>query len=312
MSFERVQELRYGENPHQKARVYRSLDGMYAKNFEQLHGKDLSYNNLLDYEAARGLIEALSTSESALPTALIVKHLNPCGVASGTTLAHAIEKSKRCDPRSHFGGVIAVNTCLTVETAQDIAEDFAEIVIAPEYEPEALEILKKSKNLRILKTKKSASHAYEIKGLQTGILVQEKDTRITPVSELATVTIQKPTAAQLQDLELAWTVCAHVKSNAITLVKDGILIGVGAGQMSRIDSAELAVSKAQYHGHELQGAVAASDAFFPFPDTVELLAKTGIKAVVAPKGAKRDSEVVEAANTLGITLLFADERHFKH
>lgn len=303
------QELRYGENPHQKARFYRSVDGNYKRNFEQLNGKELSYNNLLDFDAALGMAQSMPADSIG---AVIIKHLNPCGAGFGTSVDDAIKKAKQCDPRSHFGGVIAVNRTLTAQAAEGIAGEFAEIVIAPDYEPQALQILSKNKNLRVLKCTMSTGPRFEMRTLQCGVLVQQSDTSRQSVQSMKVASARKPTPAELNDLEFAWTFCAHVKSNAITIAKGGMLVAVGAGQMSRIDSAELAVQKAKVHGHDLRGAVAASDAFFPFPDSVEFLAAAGIKAIVVPGGAKRDQEVIDVCNKLDVALLMSEERHFRH
>lgn len=303
------QSLRYGENPHQNARLYESVDKVYTKDFEQLHGKELSYNNLLDFDAALSMIQSFPASSNG---AVIIKHLNPCGAAFSNSISKAVENAKKCDPRSHFGGVIATNKTITADAALGIAGDFAEIVIAPDYEPEALTILQKSKNLRILKTSLSKKSNYEFRSTKAGFLIQTIDPGSSPIADAKVVSKRAPTSNEIQDLEFAWTICAHVKSNAIVLSKDQLLVGVGAGQMSRVDSSELAVSKAKTHGHLLTGASAASDAFFPFPDGIEYLASQGVTAVVSPGGAKRDPEVIQAADRLGIALLFVEDRHFRH
>ena len=306
---EEQQQLRYGENPHQSAKLYSSVDGIYKSNFTQLNGKELSYNNLLDFDAAVQMIQSLPTNKTA---AVIIKHLNPCGAAFGPTVDAAIENAKKCDPRSHFGGIIATNKTLTVEAAKSIAQDFAEIVVAPDYDPAAVEQLKSSKNLRVLKVPMDRSTQFDFRSLQSGFLVQQADTSISVLSDTKIVSSRAPTAGEEDSLIFAWKMCAQVKSNAIVIAKNEMLVGVGAGQMSRVDSAEIAVHKAKLHGHDLKGAVAASDAFFPFPDGLEFLAAQGISAIIAPGGAKRDSEVIEAANRLGVALLFAPDRHFRH
>lgn len=304
------QGLRYGENPHQQASFYRSADEAGKEPlFEQLQGKELSYNNLLDYDAALRMAQSFPSNKTA---AVIIKHLNPCGAATSPSVSEAILNAKKCDPRSHFGGVIAVNQTMTAEAAENIAGDFAEIVIAPDYDRGALEILSSSKNLRVLRCSMKPVGTYELRSIQAGYLIQGLDRNVSDVHEAESASQRKPTDNEYKDLEFAWTMCSHVKSNAIVLVKDGLLVAVGAGQMSRVDSAELAVSKAKAHGHDLQGAVAASDAFFPFPDSVEFLAKSGVTAIIAPSGAKRDADVVEVCKKLGIALLFAKDRHFRH
>ncbi len=306
----RTQSLRYGENPHQKASLYRDL-GAGTRSWEQLNGKELSYNNLLDFDAALKLIRSLSNGE---PTACIIKHLNPCGAARGTTLLEALKRAKRGDPRSHFGGILAFSAAVTKEVADDIRGDFAEIVLAPAYEPEALAILQGNKNLRVIKVPvlPSKEPRYEMRVVEGGVLIQEEDTSLSSVKEGEIVSSRPPSTQEASDLDFAWRVCSQVKSNSIALVKDGTLVGVGAGQMSRIDSVELAISKARTHEHDLRGAVCASDAFFPFPDSVETLAKAGVTAIIAPGGAKRDPETIEVAKKQSIALVFAKDRHFKH
>lgn len=307
--WERVQSLRYGENPHQKANFYRTLDGSFKQNFKQLQGKELSYNNLLDFDAALRMIQSFPSEHRG---AVIVKHLNPCGAAFGATVNEAIVKAKKCDPRSHFGGIIAVNYILDEDAAAGIAGDFAEIVIAPDFTDGALTALSKSKNLRVLKTDIASQNRLEFRSVQGGVLVQESDLGSSSIKDAKLVSKRPPTKEELESLSFAWTLCSHVKSNTIVLAKDCLLVGVGAGQMSRIDSAEVAVMKAKTHNHDLNGAVAASDAFFPFPDTIEFLAAQGVKAIVAPSGAKRDQDAIDACDKLGISLLFVTDRHFRH
>ena len=271
----------------------------------------LSYNNFLDVDSCWKIACSLPKKENMVG-AVIVKHLNPCGAAYGKNLTEALQRAKKSDPRSHFGGVIAVNTKLEKEAAEIIAADFAEIIIAPEFSAEALTILQKSKNLRIIECSGPWNIKYEMRSIGPGVLVQELDTTVSDVKNAELKSTVSPTANQYDDLALAWNVCSHVKSNAIVLAKDGYIIGVGAGQMSRIDSVEIAVMKAKFHGHDISGAVAASDAFFPFPDSVEYLASHGVKAIIAPGGAKRDGESIDEADKVGIALLFASDRHFRH
>lgn len=296
------QDLRYGENPHQSAGFYTTDDN---QNWEQINGKELSYNNFLDFDAAFKLVNSL---ESTKPTAVIIKHLNPCGVAIADNLKDAVVKAKLGDTRSHFGGIIACNVVVDGDAAEEIAKDFAEIVVAPDFSEKSLEILQKKKNLRLIKIK-PATAKFELRSCAGGYLIQENDLKISDVSNAKGVAGKLD---QISDLDLAWKICAQVKSNAIVLVKDGILIGVGAGQMSRIDSVELAITKARFHGHDIAGAVAASDAFFPFPDSVEKLSEAGVKSVIVTGGASRDQEVIDTANKFGINLLFTEDRHFKH
>jgi phosphoribosylaminoimidazolecarboxamide formyltransferase / IMP cyclohydrolase len=302
------QELRYGENPHQKAALYRDI-GSKNSAWEQLGGKELSYNNLLDFDAALRLISAF---KDASPTVAIIKHSNPCGVASAEELPEALRKSKLCDPRSHFGGIIACNRTVCSKTAAEVAEDFAEIILAPGFEADALQVLQKKKNLRIIKAPLGENLGYEFRSVVDGVLIQEPDTDISRAAQAEVVSARKPDSALLEDLQFAWTICAHVKSNAIVIVRDRMMVGSGTGQMSRIDSVELAIHKARTHGHNLRGSVAASDAFFPFPDSVMTLSDAGVTAIIAPAGSKKDTETIEAANRNAQVLLFARDRHFRH
>jgi phosphoribosylaminoimidazolecarboxamide formyltransferase/IMP cyclohydrolase len=302
------QELRYGENPHQKGAFYRPY-GSGPRKWRQLQGKELSYNNLLDIDAALRLISACPKSS---PATIIVKHANPCGAAIAANALQSLQRAKLCDPRSHFGGIIAFNTIVSQEMAENIRGDFAEVVVAETFTAEALGILAGSKNLRVLEINASALPESEIRSALDGYLIQDRDHTSSILDTLEVVSSRKPSAQEVHELQFAWNICAQVKSNAIVIVKDGLLIGVGAGQMSRIDSVELAISKARSHGHSLQGAVAASDAFFPFTDGLETLAKAGIIAIVAPSGAKKDPEVIQAANAHGVTLIFTPDRHFRH
>jgi len=307
----RVQTLRYGENPHQKAALYRDLSAN-EKSWEQLNGKDLSYNNLLDFDAALSLIRTLSGQK---PSVAIIKHLNPCGAACGETLLDALTRAKRSDPRSHFGGVLAFSEIVTADVAQAIKEDFAEIVLAPDFAPEAIALFAANKNLRVIKVPAlgtAKSGHYSTRVVEGGVLIQANDLKLSDVSEATQSSKRKPTATELEDLTFAWKVCAHAKSNAIVIVEGGTVLGVGAGQMSRIDSVELALSKAATHGHNVTGSVCASDAFFPFPDSVETLGKAGVTAIITPSGAKRDGDAVAAADGKNMALLFACDRHFRH
>ena len=242
----------------------------------------------------------------------ILKHLNPCGVARGGTVTEAVQRAKECDPRSHFGGVLVSNRPVDKSAAEEIRGDFAELVIAPGFTPDALETLQASKNLRILKVDVSFMEGYDARTIAGGILVQQPDINRSQIAHATLVSSRTPSDEELSDLELAWRIVGHVKSNAIVLVRDGLLIGVGAGQMSRIDSVELAIRKAKLHGHLLDGAVAASDAFFPFPDSVETLSEEGITCIVAPAGARRDDDVKAVANERAVSLFFASDRHFRH
>lgn len=302
------QSLRYGENPHQKGAYYKDLSAA-PRSWKQYQGKELSYNNFLDFDAA---IKVLKTFKNAKPTVAILKHLNPCGVATADDLITALTNAKKSDPRSHFGGILGFNSAVDENAALAVAEDFAEIVVAPEYSEKALEVFSKKKNLRVIKIDLEQPLGREIRSVQDGILIQQSDVQISSVHEAKVVSKKQPTKEMLENLQFAWNICAHVKSNAITIAKDNMLLACGAGQMSRIDSLEVAMMKCAVHGHDTKGAVAASDAFFPFFDCLEIMAAKGIAAVIAPSGAKRDPEVIECADKLGLVLLFAGDRHFRH
>lgn len=316
---QKQQDLRYGENPAQKAGFYRRAFSE-GPTWKQLGGKELSYNNLLDLDAALQLTRLLDKelvkdggAGHNCCLSVIIKHLNPCGVAVASTLIDSVIKAKKCDPRSHFGGILGFNVEVDAEVAATIREDFCEIVVAPAYSEEALTILRSSKNLRIIEAPLKTEHArVEMRYVDGGVLIQESDPGPSHLREAKLVSKIAPNSQQLLDLQLAWSVCSQVKSNAIVIAKDGMVVGVGAGQMSRIDSVELALHKARTHKHDLAGAVVASDAFFPFPDSVETLAEAGVAAIVAPSGAKRDEDSVNAANKAEIALLFVGDRHFKH
>lgn len=296
-------ELRYGENPHQKAFLF----GDFYDNFEILHGKELSYNNIVDFAAAVELVNDLEANSCA-----IVKHTNPCGCATSDNILSAYEKALSCDPVSAFGGIVAFNETVEADLAEKLNDIFLEIVAAPAFTDEALEILKKKKNRRLVKILKNDSSTYQFKSIPGGVLVQDKDNSKLSDETLKLVTEKSYTEEELAELKFAWVVCKHTKSNAIVYTKNRTAIGVGAGQMSRIDSAKIAAAKAKEFGHDLNGAVAASDAFFPFADGLEVIAKEGIKAVIQPGGSVRDDEVIEAANKNKLTMLFTGIRNFKH
>jgi phosphoribosylaminoimidazolecarboxamide formyltransferase/IMP cyclohydrolase len=264
---------------------------------------------MLDFDAALRLLADLPREQTAVA---ILKHLNPCGVALAGSVTEAIERAKQCDPRSHFGGIVVTNREIDKEAAEEIRGDFAEIVVAPSFSKDGLATLQTSKNLRIIEASIQGLRGYEVRTVAGALLVQEPDADRSVVSRAALVTPRAPTDDELVDLDLAWRIVGHVKSNAIVLVRGGLLIGVGAGQMSRIDSIELAIHKAKTHGHLLAGAVAASDAFFPFPDSVESLAEAGVTCIVSPGGAKRDDEVKSVATAKNVSLFFAADRHFRH
>jgi phosphoribosylaminoimidazolecarboxamide formyltransferase / IMP cyclohydrolase len=302
------QSLRYGENPHQQGAFYRRFSDA-GGGWEQLGGKEMSYNNFLDFDAALRVIRAFPSNR---PGIVIVKHLTPCGAAVDDSALQALRKAKRGDPRSHFGGIIASATAVDRELAEEITKDFVEIVIAPAFDEDALALLGKKSNLRLIRADYSRRQRYETRSVEGGMLIQETDGAVSSVREMKVMSERGPSASELADLQFAWILCAYVKSNAITFVKDNMLLAGGGGQTSRIDATEVAVAKSRMHEHNLTGAVAASDAFFPFPDCLELMAQQGIVAVAAPSGAKHDKEIVAAADRLKMTLLFAAERHFRH
>ena len=299
---------RYGENPHQQAALYARPGQTCA--WKQLSGKELSYNNLLDVDAALSLLRSFGTGQ---PFAAILKHLNPCGAARGDDLLSAFRKAKHGDPRSHFGGILVFNGQVDMALTAAIREDFAEVVLAPAYAPDALEELKRNKNLRIMLVDlKLAPRSQDMRTVEGGILVQQSDQMLSSATQARLVTSRQPSSREYDDLEMAWRLCRHVKSNAVVLVREGMLVGCGAGQMSRVDSVELAVARARMHGNETSGSVAASDAFFPFPDGVENLAGAGVNCIIAPSGAKRDDDVMQAAEKAGVSLLWTGDRHFWH
>ncbi|MFJ5289802.1 MULTISPECIES: bifunctional phosphoribosylaminoimidazolecarboxamide formyltransferase/IMP cyclohydrolase [unclassified Streptomyces] len=306
-TYERGNVLRYGENPHQGAALYVSGTGGLAQ-AEQLHGKEMSYNNYTDTDAARR-----AAYDHAEPCVAIIKHANPCGIAIGADLAEAHRKAHACDPVSAYGGVIAVNRPVTVALAEQIAPIFTEVVVAPAYEDGAVDVLARKKNIRVLRCPDAPSAAAEVKQIDGGALLQVTDRLQAEGDDPANWTLASGDAldaAGLAELSFAWKACRAVKSNAILLAKDGASVGVGMGQVNRVDSAKLAVERA---GEErARGAYAASDAFFPFPDGFEILANAGVSAVVQPGGSVRDELVVEAARKAGVTMYFTGTRHFFH
>jgi len=312
LSYSRVESLRYGENPHQAAALYRPA-GQDAP-FEQLGGKEMSYNNWLDMDGAWGL-----AGEFDAPTVCIIKHTNPCGVASADTLVDAWAPALASDPVSAFGSIVAVNRTADLALAEAMADLFVEVVIAPDYDEDALEKFRRKKNLRILrpaglgtasgKRQAAGSERLALRTIQGGLLAQTADGQIEPAAAWRVVTMRQPTAAELADLDFAWRVAKHTKSNAIVFARDRATVGVGAGQMSRVDSVHLAGRRA---GDRARGAVLASDAFFPFPDGIEAAAEYGITAVVQPGGSVRDDEVIAACNRLGLAMAFTGARHFRH
>lgn len=317
LEYDLKQELRYGENPHQEAKFFASTvkEPFSLATAEQLNGKELSYNNIQDANATLNIAREFDE-----PFCVGVKHMNPCGSATGKTIAEAWKKAYEADKTSIFGGIVAANREIDLETAQMLKPIFLEIVMAPSFAPDALELLCTKKNLRVLKVDMSKDNTVrkQYVSMNGGMLVQDRDINTKPVSAEQCVTEAKPTAEQLADLEFAWKIVKHVKSNAIVVAKNGMTYGVGAGQMNRIGSAEIALKQAQAtlkeEGKDImtEGLVLASDGFFPFNDCVALAAEFGIKAIVQPGGSIRDEDSVKLADEKGITMLFTGERHFKH
>jgi phosphoribosylaminoimidazolecarboxamide formyltransferase / IMP cyclohydrolase len=314
ISLERRQTMRYGENPHQAAALYVSAGAAPGglAGAKQLQGKELSYNNLVDLDAAWALAE-----EFDLPAVAIIKHNNPCGAAEQESLREAYVKALACDPISAFGGVLAFNRPLDGATAEEVAKLFVECIVAPGYDAAAREKFGAKKNLRLLEMASnsagaSAAAPLEIKRVSGGVLVQEPDRHKLDPATLKVATKRAPSDAEMRALLFAWKVCKHVKSNAIVFAREGQTVGVGAGQMSRVDSAKLAVMKAATAGLSLAGSVIASDAFFPFPDSVEEAGKAGATAVIQPGGSVRDEDSIAAADKLGMAMVLTGVRHFRH
>ncbi|MDO8647685.1 MAG: bifunctional phosphoribosylaminoimidazolecarboxamide formyltransferase/IMP cyclohydrolase [Candidatus Diapherotrites archaeon] len=310
VTFSKVQECRYGENPHQKGALYKEAfqSGNSLLNFAQLHGKELSFNNFYDLNSAWNLCKEFSQ-----PCAVIVKHTNPCGCAIAESISEAFAKAYGTDPLSAFGSIIALNRQVDEKTAGQIGSFFNEAIIAPSYSEKALEILKGKKNLRLIElnesSKASPLREFDFKKVDSGLLVQEKDSLQVSEKDLKFVSERKPSENEIQDLLFGWKIVKHVKSNAIVVVKNGQLLGTGAGQMSRVDSVKIAIEKA---GDKAKGGVLASDAFFPFRDSLDLAFKAGITALIETGGSVKDNEVIQAANELKQALVFTGARHFKH
>ena len=303
LSFNKAMDLRYGENPHQKAAMYSDGSGTGVANGRQLQGKELSYNNIVDLQAAWDLAQEFSE-----PVCAIIKHTNPCGTATGKTLVEAYKKALECDPVSAFGGVIGVNRPIDAQTAEEMAKLFLEVIAAPAFDEAARAKFASKKNLRLVEIT-LAPQKWVLKNVSGGILVQDADVRPLAEGDLKVVTKRPPTPEEKRALLFAWTVCKHVKSNAILYARDSQSVGVGAGQMSRVDSCKIGAMKAVL---PLKGTVAASDAFFPFPDGVEEIARAGATAIIQPGGSVRDQEVIEAADRLGLAMVFTGVRHFRH
>ncbi len=310
LHFTKVQDMRYGENPHQSAAFYRDVapvDGALA-NYRQLQGKELSYNNIADADAAW---ECVKTFDGV--ACVIIKHANPCGVAVGTDALEAYSKAFQTDPTSAFGGIIAFNCELDGKAAEAVAKQFVEVLIAPSFTDEARKVFEAKQNVRLLEIPLArALNAYDMKRVGGGLLLQSSDAKNVQVAELKIVTKKQPTPQQLQDMMFAWRVAKFVKSNAIVFCGNGMTLGVGAGQMSRVDSARIASIKAQNAGLQLAGSAVASDAFFPFRDGLDVVVAAGATCVIQPGGSMRDQEVIDAADEQGVVMALTGTRHFRH
>jgi len=312
LGFEKVQDLRYGENPHQSAAFYRdsrASETLGIAGAQKLHGKELSYNNILDLDAAWRLVRELPSARAA---AAVIKHTNPCGVALSDSLREAYVRARATDPVSAFGGIVALNRGVDLATAEELSSTFLEAVVAPGFDPKAIEILVQKKGLRLMKIDDPAPppwSGFNLCRVLGGLLVQDWDREGEASLELRVVTERPPTEREIEALRFAWIVAKHVKSNAIVLARDEALLGVGAGQMSRVDSCRIAIQKA---GGTVKTAVAASDAFFPFRDGIDVLAEAGVEAIIQPGGSVRDNEVIAACNERGIAMVFTGRRHFRH
>jgi phosphoribosylaminoimidazolecarboxamide formyltransferase/IMP cyclohydrolase len=306
LSLEKITDLRYGENPHQRAALYRkaSESSFGVAGAEFLHGKELSYNNLLDSDGAWNLV-----LEFDKPAATVIKHTNPCGVAQADRLVDAYTLARDCDPVSAFGSVIAFNRSVDAETAAEINKTFVEVVLAPDFAPDALAVLQQKKNIRLLKVRSNEPLALQHRQIGGGFLVQDKDMHYLRPEEIKTVTKRAPTPEELEALLFGWRVVKHVKSNAIVFADASRMLGIGAGQTSRVDAVKWGALKAT---HPLKGCALASDAFFPFPDGLLVAASHGVRAIIQPGGSVRDQEVIDAANEHDIAMIFTGIRHFKH
>ncbi|MEM6886379.1 MAG: bifunctional phosphoribosylaminoimidazolecarboxamide formyltransferase/IMP cyclohydrolase, partial [Verrucomicrobiota bacterium] len=308
VGFSKAQGLRYGENPHQQAALF----GGFHEHFNQLHGKELSYNNIIDISAATALIAEFSDSPE--PTLAILKHTNPCGLGRGDSLKQAWDHAYATDNQAPFGGIIVVNQALDLGVAESISEIFSEVIIAPSFNDDSKELLMKKKNLRLIENHlpQAQSGSLDIKSVPGGLLLQETDLAMEQKADWKVVTKRQPTEDEIRAMEFGWRVVKHVKSNAIVYSSHDRTLGIGAGQMSRVDSSRIAVWKAGEAGLSLKGSAICSDAFFPFPDGVEAAAEAGASAVIQPGGSVRDEAVIEAADKAGMAMVFTGHRHFRH
>jgi phosphoribosylaminoimidazolecarboxamide formyltransferase/IMP cyclohydrolase len=307
LPLEKYADLRYGENPHQAAAAYRlQQESSGILSAKQLQGKHLSYNNIADADAAMACLR-----EFTQPACVVVKHANPCGVAIGATLEEAFQRAFNADKLSAFGGIIALNRTCDHQVAEALAAVFVEVVIAPDYTQQALDILSAKQNLRVLQLHPdhTSQRSHDYKFIDGGFLIQEKDKVILSSDDFKIVTRVQPSETDFETMQFAWRVLKHIKSNAILLAKADTTVGIGAGQVSRIDAVDIALRKA---GHQLEGTVLASDAFFPFRDSIDRIANTGIRAIIQPGGSIKDEEVIAACDELGIAMVFTGKRCFKH
>lgn len=314
LAFDKVQDLRYGENPHQHAAFYKEPQAVAGSiaTYEQIQGKELSYNNIADADAAWECVKAFDAAKGEI-ACVIIKHANPCGVALGANATEAYRKAFTTDSTSAFGGIIAFNVAIDKAAAEAVAGQFAEVIIAPEVTPEARAVFNAKQNLRVLIVSIAPTgDGFDYKRVGGGILVQSADIARITAADLKVVTKRAPTERELQDMLFAWRVAKYVKSNAIVYCKDGVTVGVGAGQMSRVDSSRIAVIKAEAAGLKIAGCAVASDAFFPFRDGLDVLAQAGATAVIQPGGSVRDAEVIAAADEQNIAMVFTGFRHFRH
>ena len=315
LNFNKVQEMRYGENPHQSAAFYRDtqpVTGALA-NYKQLQGKELSYNNIADSDAAWECVKSFPNNAENLATCVIVKHANPCGIATGKNALEAYQKAFKTDPSSDFGGIITLNTPCDAIAAEAISKQFVEVLIAPAFTPEAKAIFVSKQNVRLLEIPLGRDfNSFDLKRVGGGLLVQPPDFKNVLQTDLRVVTQRHPTATEMNDMMFAWRVAKFVKSNAIVYCGNGMTLGIGAGQMSRVDSARMASIKAENSGLSLAGSAVASDAFFPFRDGLDVVVSAGASCVIQPGGSMRDDEIIAAANEHGIAMVFTGTRHFRH
>ena len=315
LNFNKVQEMRYGENPHQSAAFYRDAKPVMGAlaNYKQLQGKELSYNNIADSDAAWECVKSFPNNGNSSVSCVIVKHANPCGIASGATALEAYQKAFQTDPSSAFGGIITLNALCDGIAAEAISKQFVEVLIAPAFSPEAKTVFSGKQNVRLLEIPLGNEfNSFEFKRVGGGLLVQSPDFKNVLQTELRVVTKRKPTATEMNDMMFAWRVAKFVKSNAIVYCANGMTLGIGAGQMSRVDSARMASIKAENSGLSLAGSAVASDAFFPFRDGLDVVVSTGASCVIQPGGSMRDDEIIAAANEHGIAMVFTGTRHFRH